>query len=55
MRKLVFYTVEYKNGEKKRYSSLVIRALTMNSEVKVIRSASGDVVWDCTMKKPTSN
>jgi len=52
MKKLIFFYAEYKDGTKKRYSNLILPLVMLHSDLVCIRSESGDVVWDATMKKP---
>ena len=54
MKKLSFFYVTYTDGKVVRYSNLILPLVMTNPKVKVIKSSSGDVVWDYTMKKPTN-
>lgn len=54
MRKISFYFAKYKDGRIVRHTNLVVPMLTLNPDVRIIWSASGDVLWDYNMKKPTN-
>lgn len=50
--RLTFYLVEFMDGRKVRYTNLVLPLLMMNKSVKVIILArTGEVIWDCSMRK----
>ena len=50
--RLTFYIVEFMDGRKVRYTTLVLPLLMMNKNVKVIILAhTGEVIWDCSMRK----
>ena len=54
MKKLSFFYVTYNDGRVVRYSNLILPLIMLNPNVKLIKSESGDVVWEPSMKKPTN-
>jgi len=54
MRKLSFFYVTYEDGRVIRYSNLILPLIMINPKVKLIKSASGDIVWEPSMKKSTN-
>jgi hypothetical protein len=54
MKKLSFFYAEYMDGTVKRFSNLVLPLVMLHQNLVCIRSQSGDVVWNCSVKKPTN-
>ena len=54
MRKLRFFYAEYTDGTIKKFSNLVIPLVMLHPDLVCIRTESGDVIWNGTIKKPTN-